>query len=137
MGTDSTAKLIFGIVLTYDEFRRVLLKYSNDQGDNDNNSNDGELFERFINGEIDISRRYKSLYLEITYPYYDASSEDWIFYVGIRFEDKLHDRTITDDLTIEDLKKLSTIDTEEFTKFLVENSLKIQQPKLIAVVHVN
>jgi len=130
MGVEIDAKLVFGIVLTYIDIINVLRKFC------PNEENDNTLIESFQDGNINISVQYKSLYLGLLYPYEDSDCEDWTYYVGIKLDDQLNERSTTDSLDIEELKKLMAYDKDDLTKFLIDNNLEVEEPTLMAIPHV-
>jgi hypothetical protein len=121
MGVDYSSRLVFGILLDFEKFKKIVRKY---------------MPEDYVDDEIEffydfsLSEHYKGIYLGIAYPYLDGDCKDWTYYLGIGNED-------TDSFSISEILKLVSYKDTEFEKFLLDNDIEPSEPELMSIVHVN
>ena len=129
MGIDNSAKLVFGFVLQYEQFLKIVRSFSTVEMEDDE-------IEEFYDKNLGVYskenlfiQKYKGLYLGISSPYYDIELEYKTFYITIG--------KVVEKLNIEEVKNLLTnyIDTD-YQLFLFENDIPYEEPTFISLPHI-
>ncbi len=127
MGIDNSSRLIFGLILTYEQFLKIVKSFSKELDEDIQ-----EFYEKNLSiysRENFFSQKYKGLYLGVSSPYYDIELEYQTFYISIG--------KVREKISIEEVKNLldTHIDTD-YQLFLFENGIPYQEPEFISLPHI-
>lgn len=119
MGVDNDSKTVFGIELSYDEFKNL----SKILGDID-------LIDMIWNDDYEkFNQKYPKLYLGYASPVYDGDYDIYGYYIGIGQEQR--------DYSLNDLKEL-LLNWEEsgYRECLEELGIDFEEPRIFSLPHV-
>ena len=120
MGVDNTSRLVFGSIIKYDDFLKVMRNFTEKKLDTDEEIKDFY----YENGEENdsyhiFSEKYNGIYLRMASPYNNCDFERCIFYIGIGKGD--------DELTVKQVQEL-IFNYESYQKFFTDNDISYQEP---------
>jgi hypothetical protein len=126
MGIDYDSRIIFGMLLSYEEFVTVLKSFMMTEEE------ENEDYQNFYYEKIDYGDRfhekYPGLILGTSSPYFDCDFDQKIFYVC------LHD---SDEIDIETASRLiSSHESSSFKKFCEHYNLEYEPPRFISIINV-
>ena len=124
MGIDNSASVVFGVLLDYDEFVKMVESFMSEEEKKEDVQG---FYYDHIEGGGRFEEKYTGLKLCISSPYYDADFEDRTFYLYLEKAEEI------------DTQRASLLisSSQSFNPCLKDFDLQHRQPKFIAVVDVN
>ncbi len=129
MGIGNSSRLIFGFILTYEQFLKIVKSFAKEELDDVDIQEFYEKNLSIYSRENLFSEKYKGLYLGISSPYYDIELEYQTFYISIG--------KVRGKMNIVEVKNLldTHIDTD-YQLFLFENEIPYKEPEFISLPHI-
>lgn len=126
MGIDNSSYIIFGMLLSYEEFLKILKSFMTEEEDD-------EDFENFYYGYIEngdrFSEKYPGLKLGMSHPYFDSTFDQRVYYLSLT--NRQEEIEITECLHLINTHKQSPL------KLCADDyGLEYADPKFISVVNV-
>ena len=125
MGIDNSSHIIFGMMLGYEEFLKILKSFMKEEEEDDDFQN---FYYEHIESEGRFSEKYPGLMLGMSSPYFDSDFERRTFYLSLAEAEEFE---IGKCLSLIGSHRQSTLKT-----CVDDYGLEYEDPKFISIVNI-